>query len=66
MSLRGAQRRSNLNPEQEPLPDYDPIAKLEAELDVTGIPFCMHPAVLLPKRYVPARRLPEFIGKGSP
>ncbi|MBM4029290.1 MAG: DNA polymerase III subunit alpha, partial [Planctomycetes bacterium] len=86
MSLRGAQRRSNLNPANEkllrcarndmtscgdarptksfePLPDYDTIAKLEAELDVTGIPFCLHPAVLLPKHYVPADRLQGFIGK---
>jgi DNA polymerase III alpha subunit len=47
----------------ETLPDYDKIAKLEAELDVTGIPFCMHPAVLLPRRYVPANRLPGFLDK---
>ena len=47
----------------ETLPDYDRIAKLEAELDVTGIPFCLHPAVLLPERYVPANRLPGFLGK---
>jgi DNA polymerase III alpha subunit len=47
----------------EALPDYDRIAKLEAELDVTGIPFCMHPAVLLPRRYVPANRLPGFLDK---
>ena len=47
----------------ETLPDYDGIAKLEAELDVTGIPFCMHPAVLLAKRYVPADRLQGFLGK---
>ncbi|MCL5281682.1 MAG: DNA polymerase III subunit alpha [Planctomycetes bacterium] len=45
------------------LPDYDRIAKLEAELDVTGIPFCMHPAVLLPKRYVPTHRLHRFLDK---
>jgi DNA polymerase III alpha subunit len=45
------------------LPDYDGIAKLEAELDVTGISFCMHPAVLLPKRYVSADRLQGFLGK---
>jgi DNA polymerase III alpha subunit len=73
MSLRGAQRRSNLNAQNESLlpcapndvrlcgdarparsveslPDYDRVAKLRAELDVTGIPFCMHPAVLLPHR----------------
>jgi DNA polymerase III alpha subunit len=47
----------------ETLPDYDRIAKLEAELDVTGIPFGMHPAVLLPKRYVPANRLHGFLDK---
>jgi DNA-directed DNA polymerase III PolC len=45
------------------LPDYDRIAGLKAELDVTGIPFSMHPAVLLPKRYVPADRLQGFLGK---
>jgi DNA polymerase III alpha subunit len=43
--------------------DYDRIAKLEAELDVTGIPFGMHPAVLLPKRCVPANRLHGFLDK---
>ncbi len=48
---------------RDALPDYDKIAKLEAELDVTGIPFCMHPAVLLPRRYVPANRLPGFLDK---
>jgi len=47
----------------EPLPDYDRIAKLEAELDVTGIPFCLHPAMLLPHRYVPANRLRESLDK---
>jgi DNA polymerase III alpha subunit len=35
----------------------------EAELDVTGIPFCMHQAMLLPHRYVPANRLREFLDK---
>jgi DNA polymerase III alpha subunit len=50
-------------PPVEPLPDYDGIAKLEAQLDVTGIPFCMHPAVLLPKHYVLADRLHGFLGK---
>jgi DNA polymerase III alpha subunit len=47
----------------ETLPDYDGIAKLEAELEVTGIPFIMHPAVLLAKRYVPADRLHGFLGQ---
>jgi DNA-directed DNA polymerase III PolC len=45
------------------LSDYDRIAKLEAELDVTGIPFCTHPAVLLPGRYVPSNRLSEFLDR---
>ncbi|MBN1508115.1 MAG: DNA polymerase III subunit alpha [Sedimentisphaerales bacterium] len=47
----------------EGLPDYDRVAKLAAELDVTGIPFTMHPAVLLPGRYVTATRLREFLGR---
>jgi len=50
-------------PPVESLPDYDGIAKLEAELAVTGIPFRMHPAVLLPNRYVPAERLQGFSGR---
>jgi len=45
------------------LPDYDGIAKLEAELDVTGVSFAMHPSVLLPKRYVTASRLHGFLGR---
>jgi DNA polymerase III alpha subunit len=45
------------------LPDYDGIAKLEAELDVTGVSFVMHPSVLLPKRYVTASRLHGFLGR---
>jgi DNA polymerase III alpha subunit len=103
MSLRGAQRRSNLNAQNEglprctrndkmscgdarppirsgagsrrsvaALPDYDRVAKLGAELDVTGIPFCMHPAVLLPGHSIAgepstprttATRLHGFVGK---
>jgi len=47
----------------EDLPDYDRVAKLAAELDVTGIPFTMHPAVLLPGRYVAATRLRGLLGK---
>jgi DNA polymerase III alpha subunit len=44
-------------------PDYDRIAKLKAELDVTGIPFSLHPGVLLPAHYVAARRLCGLLGK---
>jgi len=47
----------------EILPDYDGIAKLEAELDVTGVPFSMHPSLLLPKRYATAERLRDLVGK---
>jgi DNA polymerase-3 subunit alpha/error-prone DNA polymerase len=47
----------------EALPDYDGVARLQAELDVTGIPFSMHPAALLGKQYVRADRLHEFLGK---
>jgi error-prone DNA polymerase len=45
------------------LPDYDRIAKLKAELDVTGISFGLHPAVLLPTGYMPAVQLSRWIGK---
>jgi DNA polymerase III alpha subunit len=45
------------------LPDYDRIARLKAEIDTTGIPFSLHPAVLLPDRYVPATELAKRIGK---
>jgi DNA polymerase III alpha subunit len=47
----------------EDLPDYDRVAKLAAELDVTGISFTMHPAMLLSGRYVAATRLQGFIGR---
>ncbi len=47
----------------EVLPDYDGIAKLQAELDVTGVPFAMHPAVLLPQRYATADRLCGLSGR---
>ncbi len=45
------------------LPDYDRIAKLKAELDVTGISFGLHPGALLPSGYVPAMQLPRWVGK---
>lgn len=45
------------------LPDYDRIAKLKAELDVTGISFGLHPAALLPAGYISAARLYESVGK---
>jgi len=44
------------------IPEYDRLAKLKAEVDVTGIPFSMHPAILLGIKHTPARRLAKFIG----
>lgn len=45
------------------LPDYDRVARLQAEIEVTGIPFGLHPASLLPMRHVPANRLREFLDR---
>ncbi|OHB68318.1 MAG: hypothetical protein A2Y77_07470 [Planctomycetes bacterium RBG_13_62_9] len=50
----------------ESLPDYDRVAKLAAELDVTGVPFTMHPAVLLPTRHMMGGSVKaEGLGDGS-
>jgi DNA polymerase III alpha subunit len=45
------------------LPEYDRLARLKAEVDVTGIPFSIHPAILLRMKHVPASRLDRFINK---
>ena len=45
------------------LPEYDRMARLEAEVDVTGIPFSIHPAILFRTKHVPASRLDRFINK---
>jgi DNA polymerase III alpha subunit len=45
------------------LPEYDRIAKLKAEVDVTGIPLSTHPAILLRIKHVPASRLDRFIDR---
>ena len=45
------------------MPEYDRTAKLKAEVDITGIPFSLHPAVLLQIKHVPACRLDRFINK---
>jgi DNA-directed DNA polymerase III PolC len=45
------------------LPEYDRMAKLQAEVEVTGIPFSIHPAVLFQTRHVPAAELDKFINK---
>ena len=45
------------------LPEYDRMKKLQAEVEVTGIPFSIHPAVLFQTRHVPAAELDKFINK---
>ena len=45
------------------LPDYDRIARLRAEMEVTEIPFSLHPAVLLPSGYASATELTSLIGR---
>jgi DNA polymerase III alpha subunit len=51
------------NPTRSQAPDYDRVARVKAEVDVSGIPFCMHPAVLLHTRHVPADRLGRFVNR---
>ena len=51
------------NPTKTQLPDYDRFARLNAELDVTGIPFTMHPELLIRRRHITARSLPRYINK---
>ncbi len=51
------------NPSRKGLPEYDRIAKLKAEVDVTGIPFSLHPALLLQIKHTPAARLSKFINR---
>jgi len=45
------------------LPEYDRIAKLKAEVDLTGIPFSLHPALLLGLSHIPAAQLPKYINR---
>ena len=51
------------NPSQKRLPEYDRIAKLKAEIDVAGIPFTMHPALLLQIKHTPAAELGKFLNR---
>ncbi len=46
-----------------PLPEYNRTAKLEAEVEVTGIPFSLHPAILLHPGFTSAARLDKFINR---
>ena len=43
--------------------EYDRIAKLKAEVDITGVPFSMHPAMLFQIKHIPAVRLAKFINR---
>ncbi len=45
------------------LPDYDRVERLKAEIDLTGIPFSIHPAVLLSMKHINASRLDRFINR---
>jgi DNA polymerase III alpha subunit len=44
-------------------PEYDRITKLRSELDVTAIPFTMHPALLLEPNHISAARLGGFTNR---
>ena len=50
-------------PSKQRLPEYNRLARLQAEVDFTGIPFCMHPALLLGKGYACANRLQNYVDK---
>jgi error-prone DNA polymerase len=39
------------------------MARLKAEVDITGIPFSMHPAILFRMKHIPAANLGKFINK---
>jgi DNA polymerase III alpha subunit len=45
---------------KEPLLDYDRLAKLKAEIDMTGIPFSAHPAVYLDTEHILAAELYKY------
>lgn len=45
------------------LSEYDRVAKLKAEVDVTGVPFSLHPAVLFQIKHVSAVKLDRFINR---
>jgi len=45
------------------LGEYDRTTRLKAEVEVTGIPFSIHPAILFRIKHVPAVRLEKFINK---
>ena len=46
---------------KETMLDYDRIAKLKAEVDMTGIPFSVHPAVYLDTEHVLAAELYKHV-----
>jgi DNA polymerase-3 subunit alpha/error-prone DNA polymerase len=45
------------------LPEYDRTARLKAEVEITSVPFSVHPAILFRIKHVPAARLDRFINK---
>lgn len=46
---------------KEPLLDYDRVAKLKAEVDMTSIPFSVHPAVYLDTEHILAAELYKYV-----
>jgi DNA polymerase III alpha subunit len=51
------------NPPVRQLPDYDRVTRLRAEVDTTGIPFTMHPELLVHKRHILANELARFVNR---
>jgi len=50
-------------PGRREVPDYDRVARVHAEVQMTGVPFTMHPELLIRGRFTPARRLRECAGR---
>ncbi|MCF7975361.1 MAG: PHP domain-containing protein [Phycisphaerae bacterium] len=53
----------DLQPPVRSGPEFTRIQKLEAELAYLGIPFSLHPELLIHTRHIPATALPDFINR---
>ena len=51
------------NPSKTEWVEYDRLTRLKAEVDITGVPFSMHPAILFRFKHTPAVRLAKFINR---
>jgi DNA polymerase III alpha subunit len=45
------------------LREYDRVRRLQAEVEITGIPFSMHPELLVRTRHTPAARLGQYVDR---